>query len=258
MDENTPQQTQETPVEPGTAPGSNSQPNPAPVDNRAQQLFRELAEKHEAIRRDQEEFKSHIERAKRLEELEQLAHKPGGRAQVLERLGIKYEDLVGDMITGGPQNKDPEYAQLQRQVEQLTQQLETQRKQTEEETLRETVVSSIKAAADKYPTIAATGQEDNVYRMIMQHYNSTGEILPEHQAAEMLENHLASLFDKALENENLRQRFTSKYVKQQSTAKPIITNTNASSPATESNQRLTREEQMAKMRSMLIALRDKQ
>lgn len=256
MDENTPQTTTETPTV-GQETTTETPTQDAPPDNRAHKLFEELTRKHEAIRKDQEEFKAHIDRAKRLDELEQLVQKPGGRLQALERLGIKYEDIVGDMVAAPP-TKDPEYHQLQRQVEQLTQQLEQQRQQEEQQTLKQEVVSSIRSAADKYPTIAATGQEENVFNMIMQHYNSTGEILPEHQAAEMLENHLASLFDKALENENLRQKFTSKYVKQNSPAKPVITNTNASSPATQSNQRLSKEEQMAKMRSMLLALRDNQ
>ncbi len=124
----------------------------------------------------------------------------------LERSGIKREDVSKRLAS----QEDP-VAGIRDEMAQMRQELSQQREAADQARMdaalteaREQVRTYISSAEDT-PLTRITGSADQVWQLMTQHHQSTGEVMSEQEAARKVEAHLTGQIDKLLESEATRK-----------------------------------------------------
>ncbi len=123
----------------------------------------------------------------------------------LERSGIRREDVSKRLAD----NTDP-VAGMRDDLAQMRQELAQQREVAEQARMeaamleaREQVRTYVGGAEDT-PLTRTTGSADQVWQLMTQHHQRTGEVMSEQDAARQVEAHLAGQIDRLLEGEATR------------------------------------------------------
>ena len=246
-------------------PASDAPESPA-ADPRADRDYLNTPKAAEALRALMAQEKSSREARQIAEEqnaavqqshaLQQLAK--ADPVAFLERSGIKREDVSKRLAT----QEDP-VAAIRDEMAQMRQELSQQREAADQARMdaalaeaREQVRSYISTAEDT-PLTKVSGSADQVWQLMTQHHQQTGEVMSEHEAARKVEAHLASQIDKLLESEATRKLIQDKLqadggsTKPAPTPAPSATLTNAMQTA--ENQRLRQDPNMNREASIAEA-----
>jgi len=175
----------------------------------------------------------------------------------LERSGIKREDVSKRLAT-----QDDPVAGLRDEMAQMRQELSQQREAADQARMEAAMaeareqVRSYVSTSEETPLTNVTGSSDQVWQLMTQHHQQTGEIMSEHEAAKQVEAHLAGQIDKLLESETTRKFIQDKLqaqggVKPAPAPAPSATLTNAMQTA--ENQRLRQDPNMNREASIAEA-----
>lgn len=263
-------QGQQPPAQPQGAQGGGeqkqpqAQPQQPPAQKKPVQLSQTAQRMQDMLRRErqlQEQEKKLTERESKVKEAEELAQVARTKPlDFLKKQGISYSDLTKQVINGpGP---DPT-EELQKELQQLKQEVTETKKQAEErkrqEALQEaqTAVQQTIEQAEGYDLIKATDSYDQVFQTIIEHYEQTGEVLSENDAAAKVEENLSSTVDRLLQLDVIKKRLGGAGSEEAPQAKPTGMGTldNAASaqrPSAAGNlDELSEEESIAKLAEML-------
>jgi hypothetical protein len=166
----------------------------------------------------------------------------------LERSGIKREDVSKRLAT----QEDP-VAGIRDEMAHLRQELSQQREAADQARMdaalgeaREQVRTYVGSAEDT-PLTRITGSADQVWQLMTQHHQSTGEVMSEQEAARQVEAHLTGQIDKLLESEATRKLIQDKLQAEggRTPARaPAPSSTLTNAMQTEENQRLRQDPNM--------------
>ena len=196
-DENTTPAAAETPAE---APAASPDPVAAP---RAAEALKALISQEKASREAHQaaqEQQAAIAQSRAMQELAK-----SDPVSFLERSGIKREDIskrlddTADPVSGIREDISTLRTELQQQREAA----EQARMDAALSEARSQVHSYVQSAEDT-PLVRATGSADQVWQVMTNHHQATGQVISEAEAARQVEAHLSSQIDKLLEGESTR------------------------------------------------------
>ena len=180
---------------------------------------KEIRERRAALERERQEWQS---QRQSWETRQKLAKEDPLR--LLDEMGLSYEDLTNryfDRLTAEESRKKPEsrIENLERKVQEYEEygrrmQQEAQQRQLEqqERQFRDQIKSSIDAEPDRFELVIAQNRQDDVFRLIEQHFQQQGgdpskrKILSIVEAAQLVEDHLYEEAQKLLQAKKLKQR----------------------------------------------------
>lgn len=129
----------------------------------------------------------------------------------LKKNGWTYDQITKHVVNGpGP---DPT-EELKQELQQLKSELMETKKMTAEEKREEALNEARQAVrttieeADGYELVKATESYDQVFNTIVNHYEETGEVLSEDQAAKQIEEQLSGVVDRLLQTESVKKRLS--------------------------------------------------
>jgi hypothetical protein len=190
--------------------------------------------------------------------------------EALESVGMTFEDFTKaylDQLDGkehAPSVEDKVqelYARIEAK-EKAEKEREEQAKKDAEvqaiETFKSQVKEHVLADKEKYELINEAGLFDEVYNVIEEYYNETGEILSTEKAAEHVENHLFDEGQKLLKAKKFAPKTpAAPEIKKQETSPMSTTLTNKQTPAStattpsDSGRLLSNEESIARAAALL-------
>jgi len=174
------------------------------ADPRALEALTKVLELERAAREKERELDERARRLERFQRAAELAEK-GDDFAALEALGLSYEELTARAIRGEGRLEPvtEELAALKKQLEELPKtyeeklrELEQQREQAALEAWRTRVSSTLRTDSERWglllDPVATQGRDpvDLVYKTMERHYEASGSLLTEAQAADMLEQSL--------------------------------------------------------------------
>ncbi len=213
---------------------------------RAAEALRALMAQEKSARSAREQAEEQNAAVQQSQALQQLAK--ADPVAFLERSGIKREDVSKRLAS----QEDP-VAGIRDEMAHLRQELSQQREAADQARMdaalgeaREQVRTYISSAEDA-PLTRITGSADQVWQLMTQHHQSTGEVMSEQEAARQVEAHLTGQIDKLLESEATRKLIQDKLQANGGALParapaPSATLTNAMQ--TEENQRLRQDPNM--------------
>jgi len=170
---------------------------------RAADALRALMAQEKSARESRQQAEEQHAAVQQSQALQQLAK--ADPVAFLERSGIKREDMTKRLA----HQEDPvagirdELASLRQQLDQQSEAAQSARMEAAMLEAREQVRAYVSSAEDT-PLTRITGSADQVWQLMTQHHQQTGEILSEQEAASKVEAHLAGQIDKLLEGEATR------------------------------------------------------
>lgn len=205
--------TETPPASAGTVSPKTEVAEPAPSTEEPLRVSRaavELEERSRALATQEAELKAHMASLQPYVEIAEMA-KRGERLNVLDKLGMSYEQITQDYVNGeGPtpnSKMQEELAALRTEVTTEIQQLRqleyTRRQASDQQFIADMVTNS----NDKFVHVAATGAQNLVQETVTEHFNRTGQILSHEDAAVAVEEGLAQLFETALKNPVIREKY---------------------------------------------------
>lgn len=163
------------------------------------------------IAKKQAEFRKEVEQYKPvLEILNKARNKQITPADALAALGYTHNEYVDSVIGMAakqkgvevneekekPAGENPDIRSLREEIQRLKSERDAEKAQTARQQALQGIESAVKKAGDKYRHVAELGEYEAVERVIIQHYNETGELPGENfeqsiaLAAEVVENQL--------------------------------------------------------------------
>jgi hypothetical protein len=176
----------------------------------------------------------------------------------LERSGIKREDISQRLDEGA----DP-VSGIREDISTLRTELQQQREAAEQARMdaalseaRSHVHSYIQSAEDA-PLVRVTGSADQVWQVMTNHHQATGQVISESEAARQVEAHLSSQIDKLLEGEATRaileEKLKSKGQTQPQVPEPKHRSTLTNQMQTAENQRVRQDPNFNREQSLAEA-----
>ena len=192
--------TPEAPEAPAEAPVAAPDPVAAP---RAAEALKALISQEKASRdahQAAQEQQSAIAQSRAMQELAK-----SDPVSFLERSGIKREDISQRLDEGA----DP-VSGIREDISTLRSELQQQREAAEQARMDAALsearshVHTYVQGADETPLVRVTGSADQVWQVMTNHHQATGQVISEAEAARQVEAHLSSQIDKLLEGEATR------------------------------------------------------
>lgn len=222
---------------------------------RAAEALRALMAQEKSARSAREQAEEQNAAVQQSQALQQLAK--ADPVAFLERSGIKREDVSKRLAS----QEDP-VAGIRDEMAHLRQELSQQREAADQARMdaalgeaREQVRTYIGSAEDT-PLTRITGSADQVWQLMTQHHQSTGEVMSEQEAARQVEAHLTGQIDKLLESEATRKLIQDKLQAEGGKAParaPAPSSTLTNAMQTEENQRLRQDPNMNREASIAEA-----
>jgi hypothetical protein len=174
-------------------------------------------------------------------------------------VGVSYDELSRQVVQGG--RPDPTQ-ELKQEIQELKSRLTEQQKKDHEKQREEYLndarnsVYDYLNSSDSYELIKATGSQEAVFQKILQHYEQTGDILSEDQAAQEVEENLSGVVDSMLKTSKVQQKLGGKQQTEGSQEQPAQPNTLDNSVSKErtdvpSDELLPEEESIARLAQQL-------
>lgn len=254
------QETKPETVEAGKTEETNpDEQKPAEKPDKFAQKFAALSRKEREIRQRETSLKAREQeievRLAKAAEIEALPSKvKESPLEALERLGVTYDQLTELILQQGQEKpEDKKLAEIERKIadyEKREREAVVQR----QEQARQSYLAELSAfckSSDKYELIQANSAVPVVYQVVEEHYNKTGEILTNEQAADLVESHLEEEAAKLLKLNKIKAKLAppaaqpTAPVANQSTAKTnstTLTNSLQSTSPTREPRKLTDEE----------------
>ena len=164
----------------------------------------------------------------------------------LERSGIKREDISQRLDEGA----DP-VSGIREDISTLRTELQQQREAAEQARMDAALsearshVHTYVQGAEETPLVRATGSADQVWQVMTNHHQATGQVISEAEAARQVEAHLSSQIDKLLEGESTRaileEKLREKGVVQVTAPEPKHRSTLTNQMQTAENQRVRQD-----------------
>lgn len=168
------------------------QPPATAPDPKAAARFAALARREKEITAKAAEWKPKFEAAERFEAARAKVKEDPYAA--LDALGLNLQDLVDAAIHHNkPETVEDRVARLEAERAEAAKARESSSAQAVEETIsryKQTVSAFVDADPEAYELIVARRAHGLVFDVIEEHYKATGQVLPNAQAADMVENHL--------------------------------------------------------------------
>ncbi len=220
------QQNQENPATTtptSSPPSSEEKTEDVPLEQKKLRalLQREKQLVHARKKLEQEQKDLEVQRAQSRQWQEAAELAKDNKLEALAKLGITYDDLTQQILTGG--NVPP--AQIaKREAQQTVQEaLEAYKKEQEEnrqKNLQTQVAEGLKhvsneikylveANTEKYPLVKLDGAYEDIAKWIETEFHRTGRITPVEDAIERWENEALSGVEELLKIDKIRKRFTS-------------------------------------------------
>ena len=170
---------------------------------RAAQALRALMAQEKSAREAREDAEKQQAAVQQSQALQQLAQ--ADPVAFLERSGIRREDVSKRL----EESSDPvsgirdDVAHLRRELAQQREMAERAQMEAAMAEAREQVRAYIAESTDA-PLTRATGSAEQVWQLMTQHHQRTGDILSEQDATQQVERHLAGQIDRLLDGETTR------------------------------------------------------
>lgn len=255
-----------------TQPPENETPKPSEQDATAKR-FAALSRKEREIVQQQQQLKTReAELAKQADALrawEQARNvAKSNPLEALKALGITYEDVTAHVLAAEQSGTVDVKALVKEELSAFEQKQQEERERAERaaqeraaaeaaqviESFKAGLGEFIEANAEKYELTAAYGQSSLVYEVIETHFQSSGKVLSNDEAAELVERYLEEQAEKALQTRKLQTRLapapSAPSAPSSVSAPPATTLSNelhATTPAATSAPPLTREERKARI-----------
>ncbi len=164
----------------------------------------------------QSEYEKTQELANKYKQLEEL--KGQSKGAVLSELGISYDDLVTEYVSGEltPQ-ADPKMTAIEKELEAVKARLEQEDKQRQQAALQEQEKQVQHFVESKVKEVGANlvanieGGYDLVQQAAQTVFNETGELPPIEEIIEQIETHYKSQFDYILDTDYGKSKFDDRY-----------------------------------------------
>ena len=232
-----------TPEPAATEEPEAAEPDPAPVqaqpDVRIDRALLELEQRQRELIRKEQEAQALKETLTPFLEAKKLADQ-GDRLGAMDTLGLKYEEVTDDYIQGKGPN---EVRKLQRQleatkaeVERRFQEMQAAEQERARLAQRQQVIDFTRNNSDTYAHIASTEAYDLVDQAVQVHYQQTGQVLSNVDAARVVEEGLERLIESVLTNDSLRARYLEKFGSGATTPSKSPDETAANQPTTLDNE----------------------
>jgi len=219
------QPTEQAPESPEIIVPENKELIPDPI-NKGEELFASkfaaLSRKEKLLRDREDQLKRQMDESP-LKDIDRL--KKEDPLALLEKLGLSYEDITRHLLNKNEVEDTPDfkYSKLEKKVQAMESRREDEEKLRLEEQQNKVVTdykdglnTFLKSDTEKYEFITATESQDLVFQTISDHYNDTGKILSNEEAAEAVETYL----EKKVENLSRLNKFKTKYLGEKPQAIP--------------------------------------
>lgn len=244
--------------------------------------FAALSRKEKALRQREQELESKLaemeERLKAQEPKEEpkepelpLEYRlKANPLKTLEELGMPYDKLTQLVLNDGKlppemqlelvkQDLDSKYS---KEIEELRNQIQEREKQQEEARYQETIESFkhelnnfVKDNTEKYELISANDATDLVFEVIEDHYNDTGRILSNEEAADAVEEYLLEEAKKLAESKKLKSLFGAAEAKpevQERKSQPTLSNNLSSQGVSPKSERFLSDDESKALAANLL------
>lgn len=213
------------------------------------QALKQLMDREASIREAQQQLSEQKRAVAEANALRDLAK--SNPLDFLDRIGFSTEQLTEQLSQRGPSDPTQEIkSELQQLKEELAKRQQAEEQQRKEQALQEAqsiVKDFVYSNADAYPLTSSAGMHELVYQRIYDHYINTREALSEADAAKEIEDYLAGIKAKWLQERDEEQPSV--------TSKPSTTLTNslaAQNPTrVEDRKFLSEDESILKAASLL-------
>lgn len=195
----------------------------AELSKKEQRILQKKREMEESFKAREEALKSREHLIKEYEEVKKLAKTNPGEA--IEKIGTDYQAVTDHYLNHGKltpelvaRDVESKIQELERKLQEQAKTFETREKERIAEENRKTlenfsatIVETVKASSDKYPSVAAFDGAPVIYEMIQKRWHDTGgnHLMTIDEAAEILEKELDSVISKVVQTPKYSARFSS-------------------------------------------------
>jgi len=274
------------PTEPVQAStGASMDATPPTQDTKVAAKFEVLMKREQAARQVEDGAKAKLQELSAVQELQkklETAKKQGSPKEILELIGLSYEDISKSIMEGGKITPEIEVQRMRQEIEEFKNQSnEEKRKQLEDSkkyeqerekqvltNFKKTISEEIRKpdyidseGVSRYALTALRKQEEAVFQKIDEHYRKTeletgiGQVLETKEAADMVELELENEYKEAAKNPKIRKLMG--IVEQKKLAVPRTLTNNLSTSQTPVKKAVTDEDRVQRAISLGKALLEK-